>query len=179
MSRAWLRRRLPHPRTLRESRALRWLGPLLDVPGLWRFDRRGLAIGLAVGTFLGLLLPFAQMLVAGLAAAWLRVNLPAAVLATFVSNPLTTPLILVGAYHVGAAVLGEVPAPASGAPGAGWLEELAAMGEPLLAGVVIVASAGGALAYAVVQAAWRAASWSRLRRRRRARAAAFAKASDA
>ena len=171
MSRAWLRRRLPHPRTLRESRALRWLGPLLDVPGLWRFDRRGLAIGLAVGTFLGLLLPFAQMLVAGLAAAWLRVNLPAAVLATFVSNPLTTPLILVGAYHLGAAMLGEDPAPQPGEPPAGGLAQFAQLGEPLLAGLLVVATAGAMLAWAAVQVAWRAASWSRLRSRRARHAA--------
>lgn len=174
MARAWLRRSLPHPRSLRENRALRWLGPVLDVPGLWKADRRGIATGLAVGTFFGLLLPFAQMAVAGLVAAWLRVNLAAAVLATFVSNPFTTPLILVGAFHVGAAALGEEAAWPADAPHATWLDQLAAAGEPLLAGLVIVAGSGAAIAYAAVLAAWRAASWSRLRRRRARRASSRA-----
>jgi uncharacterized protein (DUF2062 family) len=41
------------------------------------------------------------MLLACVAALVLRANLPAAVLATFVSNPLTTPAILLAGYHLG------------------------------------------------------------------------------
>ncbi|MCJ7837761.1 MAG: DUF2062 domain-containing protein [Burkholderiales bacterium] len=79
------------------------MGPLLDRPWLWHLNRNAIAKGLAIGMFFGMLVPIGQALVAGVAAIGLRANLPAAVLATFVSNPLTTPAILLAAYHAGSA----------------------------------------------------------------------------
>ena len=132
MTRSLLRRWLPDPARLRAGRSLRWFGPLLDRPWLWRVDRRGVAAGLAIGMFFGLLIPLGQALFAGAAAVWLRANLAAAVFATFVSNPLTTPLILVAGYHIGAAALGADHQPTATATDASWLQRLAGMGEPLL-----------------------------------------------
>lgn len=166
MARALFRRWLPSADRLRANRSLRWLGPLLERPWLWQVNRRGIALGLALGMFFGLLIPIGQAFIAGAAAVWLRANLAAAVLATFVSNPFTTPLILVGGYHVGAAALrvpGEVPGALPELP---WLERIAAMGEPLLVGLLIIATATAALTYLSVILAWRLASMSRLRRRR-------------
>ncbi len=108
MLRPLLRRWLPDPDKLRAHRGLRWMGPLLDRAWLWRANRHGIAAGLASGLFLGLLVPVGQTVFACVAALLLRANLPAAVLATFVSNPLTTPAILLAGYHLGMAVLGSV-----------------------------------------------------------------------
>jgi hypothetical protein len=168
MARRLLRRWLPDPRSVRASRALRWLGPLLDRPWLWRVERRGIALGLAAGMFFGLLLPFAQALFAGVVALALRANLPAAVLATFVSNPITTPGIVFGAYHLGAHVLGlPAAAPLAGSGEASLVERVTALGEPVLAGLLVLATAGAALAYFGIQLAWRMASLARLARWRR------------
>ena len=162
------RRWLPNPESLRRHRGLRWLGPLLDRAWLWRVDRHGVASGLAAGLFLGLLIPVGQMLLACLAALLLRANLPAAVFATFVSNPLTTPVILLAGYHLGIVVLGIPTHLADNAlDGLSLLEKLSAMGEPLLVGLVIMASSAGLLCYVGVTVAWRMPAWLRLARQRR------------
>lgn len=162
----FVRRWLPDPASLRANRGLRWIGPLLDRPWLWHVNRSAIAKGLAIGMFFGLLVPLGQALVAGVAAIGLRANLPAAVLATFISNPLTTPAILVAAYHAGSAVLGEGTASPALVENAGWIEKISAMGEPLLLGLVILATAGAALTYVGVQIAWRVGVFLRMAARR-------------
>jgi uncharacterized protein (DUF2062 family) len=162
-----LRRWLPPPHELRERPALRWLGPLLEKPWLWKSDRRGVSIGLACGLFFGFLLPIGQSLAAGALAVLLRANLPVAVAATFVSNPFTTPPIVAGAYLVGAYALGA-PAGAPAEAGLGLIERASALGAPLAAGLVIFAIASSAAGFLAVQAAWRLAPILRLARRRRA-----------
>ena len=168
MLRPLLRRWLPDPDKLRAHRGLRWMGPLLDRAWLWQANRHGVAAGLASGLFLGLLVPIGQVVFACVAALLLRANLPAAVFATFVSNPLTTPAILLAAYHLGMLVLG-VPAPlADGVLGELPLtERLAAMGEPLMVGLAIMATAGAVLCYLGVVAVGRLPGLLRLWRQRR------------
>lgn len=170
MPRHLIRRWLPDARAVRASPALRWLGPLLERPWLWRFTRRGVAIGLTLGMFFGLLLPLAQSLFSGALAVLLRANLPAAVLATFVSNPLTTPAIVVAGYYVGTLALGLPFSPPGDEAGLPWSERIVSMGEPLLAGLLIVASLAALLTYVGVLVAWRVSA--RLRLARRARDAA-------
>ena len=155
MARLFLRRWLPDPAALRTHRSLRWMGPLLDRPWLWHVNRSSISRGLAIGMFFGVLVPLGQGLVAGVVAIGLRANLPAAVFATFVSNPLTTPAILLAAYHAGSAVLGERTALPALAENTGWIEKISAMGEPLLVGLALLAVTGAALAYFGVQLAWR------------------------
>jgi len=155
MARRFVRRWLPDPASLRTQRSLRWMGPLLDRPWLWHVNRSSISKGLAIGMFFGFLLPLGQGLVAGVVAMGLRANLPAAVLATFVSNPLTTPAILIAAYHAGLAVLREPAALPALAEDTGWIEKIGAMGEPLLVGLALLAVAAAALTYFGVQLAWR------------------------
>jgi hypothetical protein len=62
------RRYLPEPHTLREHRMLRWIGPALHHPRLWHVNRRGIALGIAIGVFFGLLIPVLQIVVAAGAA---------------------------------------------------------------------------------------------------------------
>ncbi len=144
------------------------MGPLLDRAFLWQANRHGIAAGLASGLFLGLLVPVGQVLLACVAALLLRANLPAAVFATFVSNPLTTPAILVAGYHLGLVVLG-VPAPlaAGEMTDLPLMERLSAMGEPLLVGLSIMATSGATLCYVGVVAVWRLPGLVRLFRQRR------------
>ena len=89
----------------RRQRALRWLGPLLEREWLWRMNRRAVASGVALGVFVGLIVPVAQMPVAAAGALLMRANLPAAALATLVSNPLTVAPIYWLAHRTGAAIL--------------------------------------------------------------------------
>lgn len=73
---------------------------------LWRFNRHTVARGVAIGFFFGVMTPVAQIVFATVAAIMLRANLVVAAGSTLISNPLTTPLILYGAFRIGVFVMG-------------------------------------------------------------------------
>lgn len=173
-----LKRLLPAPEALRNSRWLRWLGPSLFDPRLWHFSRRGIALGVALGVFFGLLVPLAQIPLSAGAAMLLRANVPAAVASTLVSNPVTFGPIYYAAYRLGAALVGEeAPAmepeisPPRGEGVIAWLdytwERFATVGKPLLLGLAIMASAMGLLVYLAVTGLWRLKTVLAWRRRRK------------
>ena len=173
-----LRRFLPTPQTVQRSRWLRWMGPAILHPRLWRLSRRGLALGIALGVFFGLLIPIAQIPLSVGAAVALRANVPGAVASTLVSNPLTFGPLYYAAWRIGKAILGEPvregeqpeeAQPPAVADQPGWFaaaaEGLRGVGKPLLLGLVIMASAAGFVAYLAVSWAWiLRVRWKRRRR---------------
>lgn len=182
----FFRRFLPAPESLCNNRWLRWLGPALLHPRLWRVRRRSLALGMALGFFFGLLVPLAQIPLSAAAAVALRANVPAAVASTLVTNPLTFGPLYYAAWRIGHTIL-DGPVAAAGHPYGGhppadvaasnasappdegfWAgveRRVKAVGKPLLLGLAIMASVMGVLTYAGVSLAWRIA----VLRKRRAR----------
>lgn len=172
---------LPDPHTLRQHRALRWLGPRLQHPRLWHVNRRGIALGIAVGVFFGLLIPVAQILFAALAALVLRANMAAAVGSTLITNPFTFAPVYYAAYHLGAWMLGDgatargearlASAAAENASGLVlWMERIGSVGAPLALGLVTLAVSLSIVLYFGIQWAWRihiVRAWQRRRARRR------------
>ena len=172
-----MRRWLPTREALRGSRSLRWLGPLLERPWLWHMNRRTVAAGAGIGVFFGLLVPVLQIPLAALFSVLLRANLPVAAASTLVSNPFTYAPILVAAYGVGSALLGEAPDPAGAAVieaqvehaevlAPGWWQRFAAVGKPMALGLALFATIGGPMAYFATLLGWRLAVLIRLHRRR-------------
>lgn len=173
-----LKRLLPDPESVRNSRWLRWIGPALHHPRLWRPTRRGIAMGIALGIFFGLLVPLAQIPLSAGAAVLLRANVPAAIASTLVTNPVTFGPIYYAAYRIGATLVREdearatenVPKP-RGEGAAAWLlstwDRIAAVGKPLLLGLAIMSSAMGLLAYLAVTLLWRLKTGLAWRRRRK------------
>jgi len=172
------KRLIPDPEQARRNRWLRWLGPGLFRPQLWRFTRRSVALGVALGIFFGLLFPVAQIPLSAAAAVVLRANVPTAIASTLVSNPVTFGPLYYAAYRIGSALLGEDDTPPdfehAGAAieenHKGWLERIAAMGKPLLLGLVILACALSTLAYLLVSCLWRlkiTLAWQRRRQRQK------------
>ncbi|WP_374344188.1 DUF2062 domain-containing protein [Azonexus sp.] len=161
---------LPQRRQLLASRWLRWLMPWLARPALWRWSRRGVALGVGIGVFFGLLIPLAQIPLSAAAAVVLRANLPAAAASTLVTNPLTMGPVYYGAYRLGGWLTGEssLPAetPAGAAGDAGTLDRIMALGRPLLLGLSVMACLAGFLAWLLVDLFWRLRSAWRRRRRR-------------
>ncbi len=170
-----LRRIAPRQEQLRSSRWLAWLGPRLHEPQLWRWRRRPVARGVAIGAFLAVLLPVGQIPLALLAGFVLRANLVACATATFLSNPLTFGPLYYAAYHLGAALLARPPRAVASLPAAradlaslqAWAEFAVSLGPPLLLGVAALAPLVGVIAYAVTSAAWRIRVTARWRARRR------------
>nr|WP_262984981.1 DUF2062 domain-containing protein [Sphingomonas daechungensis] len=70
---------------------------------LWRFTRRSVPRGVAVGLFVGifLMVPGLQIVGAALFCMPFRANVAIAAAMTFLSNPATTPFFLVAAVNVG------------------------------------------------------------------------------
>lgn len=71
---------------------------------LWRFNRRSVPRGVAVG-MLAAVVPIAQTPIAAVLALPVRANVPVAMLTTFITNPFTTPFLLAAAYKVGQWIL--------------------------------------------------------------------------
>ncbi len=153
---------LPNRERLLASRWLRWLGPLLHHPQLWHWSRRGVSMGVAIGVFFGLLIPFAQIPFSATAAVLLRANLPAAAASTLVTNPVTFAPIYYAAYKLGAWVTGEdteksVPEIKPALPAdaeEGLWERISGIGLPLLVGLSITATIAGLACYVLISLGW-------------------------
>lgn len=176
MARHFFRRILPPADRVTGNRFVSRLGPRLADPRLWYINRRAITLGLAVGVFFGLLVPTAQAPLAVTTAIFLRGNLAAAIAGTLVSNPLTFVPLYMLAYRIGAAVL-QTPyderwSAMLGVETHGFLAQLhswwaaaAAAGKPLAVGLAFLAVAGAALAYLLVDLAWRSDARARYRQR--------------
>ncbi|HRA62038.1 MAG TPA: DUF2062 domain-containing protein [Burkholderiaceae bacterium] len=177
-----LRAMIPTRAQIRDNRWLRWLSPWLRKPRLWRWSRRGVAMGVALGMFFGLLVPVAQIPLSVGAAILLRANVPAAAASTLVTNPLTFGPLYYAAYQLGDRILGEsrLPALAPATPVLPGIQSAAipphsrqpvwsrisALGKPLLLGLAILATLMGLLSYAITSLAWHGWTWFKRRRRR-------------
>ncbi len=173
-----MRALVPTRAQIHGNRWLRWLTPLLRRPRLWRWSRRGVATGVALGIFFGLLVPVAQIPLSVGAAVLLRANVPAAAVSTLVTNPLTFGPLYYAAYKLGhwvngvpalaePASPGEDAALAAGVPPQDvrlW-QRLTKVGKPLLLGLSIIAIVMGVLSYAMVTLAWHGWTWYKRRRR--------------
>lgn len=102
---AWCRRNMPTRDSMESNRLLRPVAHRVMEPGLWRFNRRSVPRGVALGMVAGFLFPVAQIAIAALFALPFRANVPVAALTTFITNPLTTPFLWFVAYKIGAWML--------------------------------------------------------------------------
>jgi hypothetical protein len=100
-------RHMPRVKHIRGTWLHRRLGDRLFRPALWHPTRRRFAGGMAVGAFFSMIPAPGQTLGAVLIAYFTRVNVPAAVAATWISNPLTMPLFIYAQYRLGCMILGH------------------------------------------------------------------------
>lgn len=105
----WWHDNAPTRESLEHNRFLAPVAHRVLEPSLWRFTRRsvprGVALGLLVGIFL--LIPGIQIAGAALLALPFRANIPVAAAMTFLSNPATTPFILWASVYIGNFMLGR------------------------------------------------------------------------
>lgn len=99
-------RHIPRPKHLRGTWLHRRLGDSLLDPSLWHPERRKVAAGFALGAFFSMIpMPF-QMVPTTILGYFARVNIPAAIVAVWISNPITSPPIFYLQYRLGHALLG-------------------------------------------------------------------------
>jgi uncharacterized protein (DUF2062 family) len=160
----WLARNTPDREELAKSRWLKPLGGRVLRSDLWRFTRRsvprGVAVGLLVGIFL--MIPGLQIVGAAFLSIPVRSNIPIAAAMTFLSNPATTPFILVASLYVGSFLgfradlatfydlYGRSAHPRE------WLAWLASDAAPaLICGLFLIASVSAFVGYFVSSWIWR------------------------
>ena len=92
----FMARHAPSREEVLDSRWLRPFGHRIRHSELWRFTRRSVPRGVAIGLFVGifLMVPGLQIVGAALVCMALRGNVAIAAAMTFLSNPATTPFFL-------------------------------------------------------------------------------------
>lgn len=169
--RDWAQRNFPTRESMEQSRILRPVAHRVLAPALWRFTRRSVPRGVALGMVTGILVPMGQIPASAVLALPLRANIPAAALTTFITNPITTPFIWAAAYWVGRRVL-RFDMVVPGTPIAdqvqaniGWLQWLyAEAGPALIVGLIVLSIVGAILGFALSVLGWRlwiARKWQR------------------
>ncbi|NML93336.1 DUF2062 domain-containing protein [Novosphingobium olei] len=168
----WARANMP---TREQMERMPLARPLAARHELWRFTRRSVPRGVAVGLFIGIfaMIPGVQIVGAALMCLPFRGNIPIAALMTFISIPPTTLFVfLPGAIWVGNrfgfhADLSTITTLVSKGAGLGeWLAWLGTDAAPsLVIGLGVISLASAALGYVVTAIGWR--WWTAHKRRTR------------
>ena len=158
---AWFHRQMPKREEFIEHRLI---GPFARRQELWRFTRRSVPRGVAIGLMVGIfaLIPGVQIVGAALMCVPFRGNIPLAAAMTFLTNPATTPLLIAASLFVGNA-LGFHADMASlralyqtHASIAEWIRWMLSDAAPaLLLGLFVIAVVSGAVGYLVSSFLWR------------------------
>ena len=175
----WLRKNMPTREQMARNRFIKPFAGRVLRSELWRFTRRSVPRGVALGLLVGIIVPFAQILFAALLSAPVRGNVTTN--AKEAMDSVVTPLIWIAAYWVGSLLLridaATVVAPVNTAIEQTDLQRalvwLTQAGIETAFGLVVIAVISASLGYLISLWTWRwwtARKWAR-RRARRARAA--------
>lgn len=168
---AYAQSHIPTREKIEANRFLRPVAHRLLHPALWRFTRRSVPRGVALGVVSGILFPFVHAPVAAFSALPVRANVPVAVGTTLLHNPLTSFPLYWCAYHVGRWILhldrsvpGQ-PIKSNVVAHAGWLHTLVAqVGPATLVGLLVMSAVLAAIGYLGAGLLWRyriARKWRR------------------
>jgi uncharacterized protein len=172
----WLRRHIPTQESLERNRLLKPFARQLGQPALWRLNRRSVPRAVALGLFVGVIIPIMHTAIAALLAVPVRANIAITAMFTLVVNPLTIPPIYYAAYRLGAWELhhdADIINPATAERVSGELSHILfwihhASG-PIAVGVLTIAFAAAALGYSISAVLWRYRLGNRWRNRSDAR----------
>lgn len=162
----WIRAQAPSRESLEQHRFIAPVAHRVLAPELWRFTRRSVPRGVALGLMIGIFLMIPGLQIAGAAVLALpfRANIPVAAAMTFLSNPATTPFILWASVYIGNVMLGRT-ADLSGmmalldhhASIYQWCVWLVSEAAPaLLFGLAFIAIGTAAIGYFLADWIWRA-----------------------
>ena len=169
----WIQHHTPTRQQLEKSRWLRPVAHLILRSDLWRFNRRSVPRGVALGLFVGVMIPLAHFVVAAFLAVFVRANIPAAMLATFIGFPVIYVGLVALAYKVGNFLL-RVDAMTTIQPISNAMEKtetghllqsLTGAGLSTAFGLFVIATVLASLGYLITSFVWRV----RVGRKRQAR----------
>lgn len=156
-----------------EIHANRYLKPfarILHDPHIFHLTRRSAAGGVAAGAFIAFLPVPGHMLLATIAAIWLRVNLPLALALVWITNPLTIGPVFYLEYRLGAAIFDRPFQHINFEMTLAWFSSTALEIWPLLlAGGLIFSLVSAVTGYIVIWLLWRLAvvqKWEKRKQRK-------------
>lgn len=153
------RKHMPTRDEMAENRFLKPIAHRFLSPELWRFTRRSVPRGVALGLFAAFIVPIGQIFLAAFLALPARANVPLSALVTFVTNPFTLPFWLIVANRTGNLVLNIDAAVGAGAGQladdggalAGWLQ----VGGVTAFGFLVLALVSAGAGYLMASFGWR------------------------
>jgi uncharacterized protein (DUF2062 family) len=164
----WIMRQAPTRDSFENSRFLRPFVHRVFHPALWRFTRRSVPRGVALGLLIGIffLIPGVQIAGVALLALPVRANIPIGAAMTFLSMPATTPFILAASVYIGNSVLNLgagsdrfLQLIESSAPISVWMEWLSSEAPNAIiegiAGLAIISIVVAAIGYVLAAWFWR------------------------
>lgn len=169
----WLQRHVPTREQLERNRFIRPFAHRVLQSELWRFTRRSVPRGVALGLFVGTMIPLAHFVVATFLAVFVRANIPAALLATFVGFPVIYVFLVALAYRIGTWLL-HVDASTAIQPlsetmkatqTGTLLERVTGVGLETALGLFVIATILASVGYLATSFGWR--WWVGRKRRRR------------
>lgn len=168
----WVRGHIPTQDSLERNRLLKPFARHLGQPALWRFNRRSVPRAVALGLFVGVIIPVMHTAIAALLAIPVRANIAITAMLTLVVNPLTIPPIYYAAYRLGSWELhhdAQIINPVTAERVSGDLSQIMfwihhASG-PIAVGVLTIAFASAVLGYLISAVLWRYRLANRWRRR--------------
>ncbi len=170
----WIRRNSPTREELLESRFVKPFAHRVANSHLWRSTRTSVPRGTALGLFVGIffLIPGVQILGVALLALPVRANIPIGAAMTFLSNPVTTPFIILASVWLGDWLFGLHANSATfsamiehGASAGEWARWVFSDAAPaMLGGLFVMSLVSAFVGYILASIFWD--NWSRLRWRR-------------
>lgn len=156
-----LGKRMPSREEMARSKYLAPIAHRFLSPELWRFTRRSVPRGVALGLFSAFIIPVGQIFLAAFLALPARANVPLAAAVTFVTNPFTIAFWAVVANRVGNFMLRidaattQVSSAKMGAPWWGVIVDFFEVAGVTVVGFFTLAVVSAAVGYLVSGAIWR------------------------
>lgn len=162
---SWIKKNLPSREQVKNNKHFVGMrGFLQKRPYLWRLTKHSVAGGVAVALLVGFIPLPLEMTLAGLLAILIRVNLPVAILATWLTNPITFLPANYLIYRVGAGYLAEseqyeftkfkIHWNSFDRTWDGFIDWLPSLGKAYLIGFPIVSFTAAIIGYVLVYAIW-------------------------
>tara|TARA_R110001606_G_scaffold300380_2_gene448105 strand:- start:4390 stop:5004 length:615 start_codon:yes stop_codon:yes gene_type:complete len=101
----WFQKKMPTRAGMERNKYLKPIAHRFLHSELWRFTRRSVPRGVALGMLAAFLVPVGQIFAAVFLALPVRANVPIAAITTFITNPLTYPFWIAAANQTGKFVL--------------------------------------------------------------------------
>lgn len=160
----WIKKHLPKRRKVMKDSSFSYLGAKAEHPSLWRFDKKSVSRGMSIGLFVAFIPLPMQMLISVLLSIVFKGNIPIAIAATWITNPITFIPINLFIGKVGQLILGDNSQSFHISKldfqiewhnmYAMFIDWIVGLGKPFLIGLPIVAFSAAFIGFMMVQICW-------------------------